>query len=89
MPSYPLCLRVKEYSGKDEKKKLKLRFDRELAKKIEDHVNSNIQPGESKTFNNYEIANAVSANKEDVARLIYATDASSNGITVSRPAERT
>lgn len=85
MATTPLRLAVDSYSGS--KPELRAKYVRKLdaARRIEEYVNAEMRSVPSRTFTNYEIAEAVNLDQDSVSELLMRHDGGSNGITVSNP----
>ena len=85
MRPVPLKIPVRSYKGKNEKKK-QAYFDKiEMAKKIENYINKEMENKKQQTFISGFVAHAIGLPEDIVGDLIEAADAGSNGITVYNP----
>ena len=85
MLTCPVRLTVTEYSGKNPKKQIEYQAQLRLASRMEDYLNSQMDASHMRTFTNFDIAQALGAEKDSVAAITYHNDCGSNGITIVNP----
>lgn len=82
MANYPVRIHVKQYSGRNAGLIREYHNRIEVGNKIEAYLNEQMRDEWGKTFNYYEIADAVGLRKEAVKEILFAFDGGSGGITI-------
>ena len=84
MPTYPVHIHVKSYSGKNPKLIREYQARIEAGSKIEAYLNEQVKEPGWHTFTYHDIAEATYLSKETVKEILFRFDGGSNGITVFR-----
>ena len=82
MANHPVRIHVTQYGGKNPKQIREYHNRIEAAQKIEAYLNEQMKDKWSKTFDYYDIADAIGLSKEAVKEILFAFDGGSGGITV-------
>lgn len=85
MKSYPVSIARESYRGSNASKREKVNNLNRIAQRIEDYINDDLaaKPDDTiQVYTSYFVASDIGEDDETVRRIIHATDAGSNGITI-------
>jgi len=77
-----LVIDVPRYTGKDRKKRMEYQRDLELAKRIEDHINPQLDDERAITFHYSDIGRALGIDPDKVHRLLRRNGGGPQAITL-------
>ncbi len=82
---YPISVHAKPYHGKNQKRINEFHREVRAAKRIKDHINSEMEDRELHVFTYAQIAVDTGLSRDIVRKLLFAVDGGHTGITVANP----
>jgi len=77
-----LIIHVRPYTGRDPKRQMAYQHDLELAKRIEDHINPQLDDERAVTFHHFDVGTALGIDPAKVRDLLRGNGGGQGGITL-------
>ncbi len=77
-----LIINVRPYTGQNPKRQMKYQRDLELAKRIEDYINPQLDDERAITFHHFDVGSALGIDPEKVRDLLRGNGGGQGGITL-------